>query len=210
MEKRQVRIIDHPLITDKLNKAREEQTGNADFRRLIHEMSALICYECTRELPTEKREISTPVAKMQASFVKPDELLLISVLRAGNGMLEGMMNVMPEVRVGHIGIYRDPETLAAVEYYYKVPDLAGKKILVVDPMLATGHTAVAAVGRLKEENPGKITFVCLIASPEGLELLSQHHPDIEIITASVDDKLNEKKYIVPGLGDAGDRIYGTQ
>ena len=210
MSKPLVKVLDHPLITHKLNKARDKATGNSDFRRLVHEISSLMCYECTRDLETEKKKIETPVAKMDASFLKQDEVFLVSVLRAGNGILEGMMNVMPEARVGHIGIYRDPDTLAAIEYYFKVPEIKDKTVLLVDPMLATGHTAVAALKRIKELNPGKIRFVCLVASPEGIETLHEHHPDVEVVAAAVDEKLNDKKYIVPGLGDAGDRIYGTQ
>lgn len=205
-----IKVLDHPLITHKLNIARDKNTGNSDFRRLVHEISSLVCYECTRDIKTFQKEIETPVAKMKADFIVKDEIVLVSILRAGNGILEGMMNVMPEARVGHIGIYRDPNTLAAIEYYFKVPEIKEKTVIMVDPMLATGHTAVAAISRLKELEPGKIRFVCLLASPEGLGLIRDEHPDVEIVVTSIDEKLNEKKYIVPGLGDAGDRIYGTQ
>lgn len=209
MNKKNVKVISHPLITHKLNRARQKETNNSDFRRLIHEISMLMCYECTGDLDTVIKEIETPVASMKADFLVEDEVVLISILRAGNGILDGMMAVMPEAKVGHIGLYRDPETLTAIEYYFKMPTLEGKTTIMVDPMLATGHTAVAAISRIKELKPGKIRFVCLLASPEGIELITEEHPDVEIVVASIDEKLNEKKYIVPGLGDAGDRIYGT-
>ena len=168
-----------------------------------------MCYECTNNLKTHTKSISTPVAPMDAKFLVEDEVVLVSILRAGNGILDGMLSVMPEAKVGHIGLYRDPVTLTAIEYYFKMPELAGKTVIMVDPMLATGHTAVAAIRRLKELNPSQIRFVCLLASPEGIELVQESHSDVEIVVAAIDDGLNEKKYIVPGLGDAGDRIYGT-
>lgn len=205
-----VHVVDHPLISHKLNKAREKSTGNADFRRLVSEISALMCYECTRDLETFKKQIETPITTMNASFIDHSQLVLISILRAGNGILDGMMNVMPEVRVGHIGIYRDPTTHAAIEYYFKVPDLKDKTVLMVDPMLATGHTAVAALGRISEYEPKNIKFISLLASQNGIDLIREYHPEVEIYTAAIDDHLSESCYIVPGLGDAGDRLYGTQ
>lgn len=204
-----LRVISHPLVTHKLNRARDKETNNAEFRRLIHEISMLMCYECTNDLKTHTKNIRTPVAPMDAKFLVEDEVVLVSILRAGNGILDGMLSVMPEAKVGHIGLYRDPVTLTAIEYYFKMPELAGKTVIMVDPMLATGHTAVAAIRRLKELNPSQIRFVCLLASPEGIELVQESHSDVEIVVAAIDDGLNEKKYIVPGLGDAGDRIYGT-
>lgn len=210
MSESNVHVLSHPLITHKLNKAREKSTGNADFRRLVSEVSALMCYECTRDLPVEKRQLETPLETMEAEFIDPSKVVFVSILRAGNGILDGMMHVMPEARVGHIGLYRDPHTFTAVEYYFKLPDVKGKHVTVVDPMLATGQTAVVALQRIADLEPASLKFVCLLAAPEGIAMLHDHHPGVPIYTASLERQLNDSKYILPGLGDAGDRLYGTQ
>lgn len=187
-----------------------EDTESPDFRRLLRELSVLLAYEVTRTLPTRKIEIQTPVATCHAPVLDA-KIVLVSILRAGNGILDGMLDVIPSARVGHIGLYRDPKTLAPVEYYFKMPpDISQRDVIVVDPMLATGNSAAAAVTRIKSLNPKSIRFVCLVASPEGVELFCDEHPDVALFTASVDEKLNDHGYIVPGLGDAGDRIYGTK
>jgi uracil phosphoribosyltransferase len=178
---------------------------------LMSEIGMLLAYEVTRDLPIEHRPIETPLAHMNAPFLKDKDMVLISILRAGNGLLDGFLKLVPMARVGHIGLYRDPKTHIAVEYYFKVPrDIEDRDTIVLDPMLATGHSAVAALDRLKQTNPKSIKFVCLLAAPEGIEYLHEFHPDVPIYTAAIDEKLNEKKYIVPGLGDAGDRLFGTQ
>lgn len=206
-----VMVVAHPLVQHKLTQMRRAETATADFRRLARELSLLLAYEVTRDLPLETIEIETPVAAMRAPVIAGKKLCLISILRAGNGILEGMLDLMPEARVGHIGLYRDEETLKPVEYYFKVPDaLEERTVIVCDPMLATGNTAVAAITRLKQNGARTIKFLCLLASPEGVAVLRDAHPDVPIFTAAVDERLNEKGYIVPGLGDAGDRIYGTR
>jgi len=204
-------VINHPLVQHKLSIMRMEETPSAEFRRLLREISMLLAYEVTRDLPLTKVEIKTPITTMKAPVIDGKKITLVSVLRAGNGILDGMLELIPSARVGHIGLYRDPATLAPVEYYFKMPpDISQRDVIVVDPMLATGNSAAAAVSRMKSLSPLSIKFVCLIASPEGLEVFSDAHPDVHVYTASVDEKLNDHGYIVPGLGDAGDRIYGTK
>lgn len=204
-------VVDHPLVQHKLTLMRDRNTASADFRRLLREISALMGYEVTRDLPTTLADIETPLAPMQAPVIAGLKPVVVSILRAGGGILEGILDVLPVARVGHIGLYRDPETLEAVEYYFKMPDRIGERVVVlVDPMLATGHSAVAAVDRVKALGPGDVRFVCLLAAPEGIATFHQAHPDVPIWTAAVDSHLNDHGYIVPGLGDAGDRIFGTK
>lgn len=206
-----VTVVNHPLVQHKLSLMRRKETPTAKFRQLIREISMLLGYEITRDLPMSTKRIETPITEMDAPVLMGKKLVLISVLRAGNGLLEGMLDLVPSARVGHVGIYRDPDTLVAIEYYFKVPhDLDERKVIVVDPMLATGHSAIAAVQRVKEAGAKEIKFVCLLAAPEGIKAFQEAHPDVPIITASIDDCLNDHGYIVPGLGDAGDRIYGTK
>ncbi len=204
-------IVDHPLVRHKLTLMRRKETPTADFRRLLREISLLLAYEVMRDLPLTMSEIETPLAKMRAPVLEGKKLCLISILRAGNGLLEGMLDLVPSARVGHVGLYRDPETLVAIEYYYKVPEqLEDRRVIIVDPMLATGNSAIAAVQRVKESGPQSIKFVCLLAAPEGIEAFHEEHPDVPIFTAAVDERLDDHGYIVPGLGDAGDRVYGTK
>lgn len=207
----QVHVIDHPLVQHKLTLMRSKETSTSSFRALLREISMLLAYEVTRDLPTTKVDIETPIAPMVGTMLDGKKTVLISILRAGNGILDGMLDILPSARVGHIGLYRDPKTLTAVEYYYKVPDtMADRDAIVVDPMLATGNSAVAAIARIKESGPRSIKFVCLLACPEGLNVFHAAHPDVPVYTAAVDQRLNEKSYIVPGLGDAGDRLFGTK
>ena len=207
----QVTVIDHPLVQHKLSLMRRKETPTASFRQLLREISVLLGYEVTRDLPTGTEKIETPMAPMDATVLTGKKLVLISVLRAGNELLEGMLDLVPSARVGHVGLYRDPHTLVAVEYYFKVPEeLSERPIIVVDPMLATGNSSIAAVQRIKEAGGKHIKFVCLLAAPEGVKEFQQAHPDVPIFTAAVDDHLNEHGYILPGLGDAGDRLYGTK
>jgi len=206
-----VTLVDHPLVQHKLALMRRKETRTAEFRQLLREIALLLGYEVTRDLPLTSEDIETPLTKMTAPRLEGKKMVLVSILRAGNGLLESMLDLIPSARVGHIGLYRDPETLVAVEYYFKVPrDLSDRLVIVVDPMLATGNSAVAAVSRLKEEGANNIKFVCLLAAPEGIQAFSEAHPDVHIITAAIDDRLNDHGYIVPGLGDAGDRLYGTK
>jgi len=206
-----VTVVDHPLVQHKLSLMRRKDTPTGMFRQLIRELSMLLGYEVTRDLPLANERIETPLTEMDTPMLTGKKLVLISVLRAGNGLLEGMLDLIPSARVGHVGLYRDPETLVAVEYYFKVPEeLDERKVIVVDPMLATANSAIAAVQRIKEAGAKDIKFVCLLAAPEGIEKFHEAHPDVPIITAAVDDHLNDHGYIVPGLGDAGDRIYGTK
>lgn len=203
--------IEHPLIQHKLTLMRQKETSTAKFRQLLEEISLLLAYEVTRELPVEMVPIETPFAATKAPMLTGKKLVLISIMRAGQGILDGMLKLIPSARVGHIGLYRDPRMLMPVEYYFKVPkDVSERDMLVVDPMIATGGTAIAAVHRLKETRPQSIKFVCLLAAPEGLKHFHEEHPDVPVFTASVDDKLDEHGYILPGLGDAGDRMFGTQ
>ncbi len=206
-----VTLVDHPLVQHKLALMRRKETRTAEFRQLLREIALLLGYEVTRDLPLTSVDIETPLTKMTAPRLEGKKMVLISILRAGNGLLEGMLDLIPSARVGHIGLYRDPETLVAVEYYFKVArDLSDRLVIVVDPMLATGNSAVAAVTRLKEEGANNIKFVCLLAAPEGIQAFSEAHPDVHIFTAAIDDRLNDHGYLVPGLGDAGDRLYGTK
>lgn len=206
-----VTVVEHPLVQHKLSLMRRKETPTAMFRQLIRELSMLLGYEVTRDLPMGKEKIETPITEMDAPVLIGKKLVFISVLRAGNGLLEGMLDLIPSARVGHVGLYRDPDSLVAVEYYFKVPDeLDERKVIIVDPMLATANSSIAAVQRVKEAGAKDIKFVCLLAAPEGIEAFQEVHPDVPIITAAIDDHLNDHGYIVPGLGDAGDRIYGTK
>ena len=206
-----VHVIDHPLVQHKLSLMRSKDTSTSTFRNLHREISMLLAYEVCRDLPTTKVAIETPIAPMMAPILDGKKTVLVSIMRAGSGILDGMLEILPSARVGHIGLYRDPKTLVAVEYYYKVPDnMHDRDAIVVDPMLATGNSAVAAVDRLKESSPRSIKFVCLLTCPEGVKAMTEAHPDVPIYTAAIDDALNEKSYIVPGLGDAGDRLFGTK
>jgi len=206
-----VHLIDHPLVQHKLTLMRRKDASTNSFRRLLNELALLMTYEVTRDLPVQDIEIETPLETMTAKVVDGKKLVFVSILRAGNGILEGMLNVVPGARVGHIGLYRDPKTLTAVEYYFKMPsDMHERDVIVVDPMLATGNSAIAAIDRLKETRPKSIKFVCLLTCPEGLAAMAKSHPDVPIYTAAIDRQLNEHGYILPGLGDAGDRIFGTK
>ena len=204
-------VINHPLLQHKLTYLRREETSTAGFRRLVKEISQMLAYEVTRDLPTENIRIKTPITEIDSPVISGKKQCIVSILRAGNGMLDGMLELLPAARVGHIGLYRDPETLEPVEYYFKVPeDIADRMVIVVDPMLATGNSAVAAINRLKEYGVTTVKLVCLLAAPEGVQTMFEQHPDVIITTASLDEKLNDHGYIVPGLGDAGDRIFGTR
>jgi uracil phosphoribosyltransferase len=204
-------LVDHPLVQHKLTLMRKRDQPTTDFRRLVSEVALLLAYEVTRDLPLETVEIETPLERMTAPILAGKKLCFVSILRAGNGILDGMLDLVPSARVGHIGLYRDPDTLVPVEYYIKLPDDLGERlVVVVDPMLATGHSAAAAIARLKQAGATKIRFVCLLAAPEGIEVLQEHHPDVEIYTASIDRQLDSHGYIRPGLGDAGDRLFGTK
>jgi uracil phosphoribosyltransferase len=206
-----VTVIDHPLVQHKLTIMRKKDTSTAGFRRLLREISMLLCYEVTRDLELTQETIETPITQMQAPIVEGKKLVFVSILRAGNGLLEGMLELVPSARVSHIGLYRDHETLQPVEYYFKAPDdLDERLMIVVDPMLATGNSAIAAIQKLKERGANNIRFLCLLAAPEGIKNFKEAHPDVKVYTASIDSHLNEKGYIVPGLGDAGDRMYGTK
>jgi uracil phosphoribosyltransferase len=204
-------VVEHPLVIHKLSLLRSVETSSATFRRLLREISILLGYEVLRDLGTELREIETPLTKMQAPFLAGKKLVIVPVLRAGLGMLDGLLELVPSARVGHVGLYREPETLAAVEYYMKVPaDLSERLTVVCDPMLATGNSAMAAVGRLKEEGARDIKLVSILAAPEGVAAFSERYPDVPIFTGALDSHLDEHGYIMPGLGDAGDRLYGTK
>ena len=206
-----INVIDHPLVQHKLTLMRSKETSTSTFRNLLREISMLLAYEVCRDFPTTILDIETPIAKTRAPVLDGKKIVLISILRAGNGILDGMLDILPSARVGHIGLYRDPKTLAPVEYYYKVPEaMDGRDAIIVDPMLATGNSAVAAVQRLKASRPRSIKFVCLLTCPEGIRTFHAAHPDIPVYTAAIDERLNEKSYIVPGLGDAGDRLFGTK
>ena len=206
-----VHVIEHPLVQHKLSLMRSKETSTSTFRSLLREISMLLAYEVCRDLPMTKIPIETPVAPMTTPVLDGKKIVLVSIMRAGGGILDGMLDILPSARVGHIGLYRDPKTLVAVEYYFKVPEnMADRDAIVVDPMLATGNSAVAAVDRLKKAGPRSIKFVCLLTCPEGIKAFHAQHPDVPIYTAGVDSHLNEKSYIVPGLGDAGDRLFGTK
>jgi len=206
-----VTIVSHPLVQHKLTLMRKKDTSTKGFRQLLKEIGALLCYEVTRDLQLDMIEIETPLAAMQAPTIAGKKLVFAAILRSGVGMLDGMLDLVPAARVAHIGLYRDPATLECVEYYFKAPaDIAERPVIVIDPMLATGNTAIAAVDRLKEAGAKAIRMVCLLASPEGISKFQGHHPEVRIWTASVDERLNDHGYILPGLGDAGDRMYGTK
>ena len=206
-----VTVVNHPLVQHKLTLMRRAETATGEFRRLLREISLLLGYEVMRDLPTEMIDIQTPIAPMRAPALAGKKLCFVSVLRAGSGILEGMLDLVPSARVGHIGLYRDPHTLAAVEYYFKVPDdIPERDVIVVDPMLATGNSAIAALHRLEERGARSLKYVCLVAAPEGIRAFRAAHADVRIFTAAIDDKLNDHGYIVPGLGDAGDRLFGTK
>ena len=206
-----VHLIDHPLVQHKLTLMRRKDASTSTFRTLLNELSSLMAYEVTRDMPLQDVEVHTPLETMTGRMIDGKKLVFVSILRAGNGILEGMLSVVPGARVGHVGLYRDPETLEPVEYYFKMPqEMEERDIVIVDPMLATGNSAIAAVNRLKQLKPRSIKFVCLLTCPEGVAALQKAHPDVAIYTAAIDRQLNEHGYILPGLGDAGDRIFGTK
>jgi len=206
-----VTVFDHPLIQHKLTFMRKKETSTSSFRCLLHEISALMVYEVTRDLETNNLEIVTPLEKMTSKVIDGKKLVFVSILRAGNGILDGMLDLIPGARVGHIGLYRDPQTLKAVEYYFKMPqDMNQRDVIIVDPMLATGNSAAAAIDRIKKLKPKSIKFICLLTCPEGIAAIQSQHSDVPIYTASIDRQLNEHGYILPGLGDAGDRLFGTK
>ncbi|MBA2963082.1 MULTISPECIES: uracil phosphoribosyltransferase [Ramlibacter] len=207
----QVHVLDHPLVQHKLTLMRKKEASTNSFRRLLGELASLMAYEVTRDMALSDIEIETPMETMTGKVIDGKKLVFVSILRAGTGILDGMLNVVPGARVGHIGLYRDPKTLVAVEYYFKMPqDMHERDVVVVDPMLATGNSAIAAVERIKELRPKSIKFVCLLTCPEGVAAMQKAHPDVPIYTAAIDRELNDHGYILPGLGDAGDRIFGTK
>lgn len=204
-------VIGHPLVQHKLTLMRSKETSTGQFRELLHEISLLMLYEATRDLPVEEREIETPLGPTKGLVLSGKKLCFVPILRAGLGFLDAMLELVPSARVGHIGLYREPTTLAAVEYYLKLPEDIGRRlVIVVDPMLATGNSASAAVTRLKESGAESIKFICLVAAPAGLDVMRSEHPDVPVYAAAVDDRLDDHAYIVPGLGDVGDRLFGTK
>ena len=204
-------VIDHPLVQHKLTLMRDKRCPAIRFRQLIREIAVILAYEVTRDLPLEAAEIETPLETISAPILSGKKLCLVSILRAGNGLLDGMLDLLPSARVGHIGLYRDPETLEAIEYYYKVPDdISERQVIIVDPMLATANSLTAAVTRFKDDSPRQLKVACLLAAPEGVKAFHDSHPEVSITTAALDRQLNEHGYILPGLGDAGDRIFGTR
>jgi uracil phosphoribosyltransferase len=206
-----VYTIQHPFIQHKLTLIRRRETGSAEFRALLKEISMLLAYEVTRDLPVISTAIETPLARMESPVLMDKSLVVISIMRAGQGILDGILELMPSIQVGHIGLYRDPRSLTVVEYYFKVPgNLQGRDVLVVDPMIATGNTASTAVNRLKQANPNSIRFLCVLAAQPGVEQFHHHHPEVPLYTAAIDPQLDEHGYILPGLGDAGDRLFGTK
>ena len=206
-----VHLINHPLVQHKLTLMRRKDASTNTFRTLLNELSSLMAYEVTRDMPLQDVEVETPLETMTGQVIDGKKLVFVSILRAGNGILEGMLNVVPGARVGHVGLYRNPETLEPVEYYFKMPqEMEERDIIIVDPMLATGNSAIAAIDRLKQLQPRSIKFVCLLTCPEGIAALQKAHPDVAIYTAAIDRQLNAHGYILPGLGDAGDRIFGTK
>ena len=208
---RELHVIDHPLVQHKLTLMRCKDASTSSFRRLLHELATLMTYEVTRDMPLHEVEIATPLERMKARAIDGKKLVFVSILRAGTGILDGMLDVVPGARVGHIGLYRDPKTLQAVEYYFKMPQgMKERDVIVVDPMLATGNSAIAAVQRIQRLKPRSIKFVCLLTCPEGVKAFHDAHPQVPIYTAAVDRQLNDHGYILPGLGDAGDRIFGTK
>lgn len=211
MKMKGVTVVDHPLVRHKLTLMRKKDTSTKSFRQLLKEIGSLVCYEVTRDLPLETVEIETPLMPMSAPTLAGKKLVFAAILRSGMGMLEGMLELVPAARVAHVGLYRDPVTLGCVEYYFKAPaDLSDRLVIVVDPMLATGNTAIAAMDRLKEAGARDIRMACLLASPEGISNFHGHHPEVKVWTAAIDERLNDHGYILPGLGDAGDRMYGTR
>jgi uracil phosphoribosyltransferase len=206
-----VTVVAHPLIKHKLTLMRRKDTSTVNFRALLSEISMLLAYEALRDIKLRAEQIETPLAKIEAPVVDGKKLVLVAIMRAGAGIVDGMLKIVPNARVGHVGLYRDPKTLEPVEYFYKVPnDLSDRDVIVCDPMLATGNSAVAAVARVKKSNPASLKFVCLLACPEGIATFEKGHPDVPIFTAAIDERLNDHGYIVPGLGDAGDRLFGTK
>ena len=204
-------VVAHPLIKHKLTLMRRKETSTVNFRALLSEISMLLAYEALRDIKLTEEDIETPLAKIKAPVVDGKKLVLIAIMRAGAGIVDGMLKIVPNARVGHIGLFRDPKTLQPVEYFYKVPnDLSDRDVIVCDPMLATGNSAVAAVERVKKSNPSSLRFVCLLACPEGVATFEKAHPDVPIFTAAIDERLNDHGYILPGLGDAGDRLFGTK
>ncbi len=211
MIKQPVICVEHPLVQHKLTLLRDKTRTTSGFRRLVNEIGMLLCYEVTRDLPLAMTTVETPLTTMTSPILAGKKLVFVPILRAGMGFLEGMLDLVPSARVAHIGLYRDPKTFDAIEYYLKVPsDLKERLAIVIDPMLATGNSAIAAISRLKAEGAQDLRFVCLLACPEGISALQKAHPDVSIWTAAIDERLNEKGYIIPGLGDAGDRLYGTR
>ncbi|GAB6137290.1 uracil phosphoribosyltransferase [Halanaerobaculum tunisiense] len=207
----QAQVIDHPLIQHKLTHLRKEETGTKEFRELTNEIAALMGYEVTRSLSLQEIEIETPITKTTSQVISGKKLAVVPILRAGLGMVDGIVDLVPAAKVGHVGLYRDPETLEPVEYYCKMPpDIESRELIMVDPMLATGGTAIAALDFVKQRGAENIKFMCLVAAPEGVEELQEAHPDVDIYTAAIDEKLNDHAYIIPGLGDAGDRLFGTK
>ncbi|MCI8360692.1 MAG: uracil phosphoribosyltransferase [Clostridiales bacterium] len=209
--KENIHMFDHPLIQHKLSILRDKNTGSKQFRELVNEIATLMCYEATRDLPLKEIDVETPVATARTKVLDGRKLAFIPILRAGLGMVEGALTLVPAAKVGHIGLYRDPETLDPVEYYCKLPgDMNERDVIVVDPMLATGGSAVAAINLIKQHNPKSIKFMCILAAPEGMKAFTEAHPEIPVYCAAMDQRLNDHGYIVPGLGDAGDRIFGTK
>jgi uracil phosphoribosyltransferase len=207
----EVRIINHPLIQHKLTIMRKKDTSSVKFRALMHEISMLLTYELTRDLEIEYEEIETPLAKMHSPVLKGKKMVFISILRAGNGLVDGMLQLVPTARIGHIGLYRDPKTFEVIEYFIKLPQhIENREVIVVDPMLATGHSAIAAVKEIKATSPKSIKFLCLLAAPEGIKSFHEEHPNVPVFTAAIDKQLNDQGYIIPGLGDACDRLFGTK
>ena len=211
MSQKNVHVVDHPLVQHKLTQMRMKERSTRGFRDLVREVSLLLAYEITRDLPVTYRRIETPLVEMDAPVIEGKKVVLVAVMRAGMGLLDGMLDIVPSARVGHIGLYRDHETLEAIEYYCKLPDnLGDRDVLILDPMLATGHTAVAATELVLKRGPKSVKFACILAAPEGLEEFHNFHPDVPVFTCAVDQRLNDKGYILPGLGDAGDRMFGTK
>lgn len=204
-------VVRHPLVQHKLTLLRQKERSTSSFRDLVYEISMLLAYEVTRDLPLVYEDIETPFARMRAPILEGKKVVLLSILRSGTGMVDGMLRILPSARVGHIGLYRDPKTLGAVEYYFKMPsEVSDREVIVVNPLLATGNTAVAAIDRVKTAHPKSVRFVCILAAPEGLANFHETHPDVPVFTAAVDERLDEHGYILPGLGDAGDRMFGTK
>jgi len=206
-----VKVIDHPLVQHKLTLMRQKERSTNSFRELLGEISALLAYEVTRDLPLVYQEIETPLARTRAPMLEGKKVVLVNILRAGSGMVDGMLRILPSARIGHIGLYRDPATLGSVEYYFKMPsEMADRDVIVVDPMIATGNSAIAAVDRIKTTGPKSIKFVCILAAREGLANFQENHPDVTIFAAAIDERLDERGYVLPGLGDVGDRMFGTK